>query len=229
MVSSPWADPTTPTEPGEPYTGPPSGTPYGHPPYGWPGQPGYGPPAPYGHPFPAYGQPFAPYGYPGPWWPPAPAPPRRPGQLITSAVLAFVQSGLVLFATLYAWFVASALDVLARDQNLPASLRGFGSEVTVVAILQLLSVALLIGAGSWALTRRTHAAWLVLLVAHGVQVAFCLYWAVRLLALFDAIPGPDPGGTFAAFTLLFAAAPLVGIGLVVGGPGRRWFDGTARR
>jgi hypothetical protein len=48
------------------------------------------------------------------------------------------------------------------------------------------------------------------------------------MALFDAIPGPDSGGTFAVFTLLFAAMPLVGIGLV-GGPGRRWFDGAARR
>jgi hypothetical protein len=62
-----------------------------------------------------------------------------------------------------------------------------------------------------------------------VQLAFCVYWAFRVIALFDAVPGPDPGGTFASFTLLFAAAPLVGIGLVVAGPGRRWFDGATDR
>jgi hypothetical protein len=238
-VSSPWADPSTPTEPGEPYAGPPSGTPYGpagyrgypgypgYPGYGPPGQPGYGyPPVPYG-----YGYPYAPgpYGYPGPWWPAAPPKPSRPGQVITSAVLAFVQSGLVLFSSLYAWFIASVLGLAARDQSLPSSLRGFGGEITVVAILQLVSVALLILAGIRALTKRTPGAWWLLLAAHGVQLAFCLYWAVRVIDLFNAVPGPDPGGTFATFTLVFAAAPLVGIGLVVGGPGKRWFDGTTQR
>jgi hypothetical protein len=233
-VSSPWADPSTPTEPGEPYTGPPSGAPYGpagypalpsygpsYGPPGYPGYPGYGyAPVPYG-----YGYPAGPYGYPGPWWPQAPAKPSRPGQVITSAVLAFVQSGLVLFASLYAWFVASVLGLAARDQSVPSSLRGFGSEITVVAILQLVSVALLIGAGIRALTTRSRGAWWLLLAAHGAQLGFCLYWMFRVLDLFDAVPGPDPGGTFAAFTLVFAAAPLVGIGLVVAGPGKRWFDG----
>jgi hypothetical protein len=231
-VSSPWADPSTPTEPGEPYTGPPSGTPYGpagypgYGPPGYPGYPGYGyPPVPYGY---GYAYPPGPYAYPGPWWPPGPAKPSRPGQVITAAVLAFVQSGVVLFASLYAWFIASVFDLAARDQSLPSSLRGFGSEVTAVVILQLVSVALLIGAGIRALTKRTPGAWWLLLAAHGAQLVFCLYWGFRLLHLFDAIPGPDPGGTFATFTLVFAAAPLVGIGLVGIGPGRRWFDGAAQ-
>ncbi len=65
---NPWADPSTPTEPGEPYSGPPSGTPYGpagHPGYGYPGY-GYGPPMPYGYGY-GYSYPPVPYGYPGPW------------------------------------------------------------------------------------------------------------------------------------------------------------------
>jgi hypothetical protein len=53
---------------------------------------------------------------------------------------------------------------------------------------------------------------------------------VRLLAVFDDLPGPgpDPGGLFAAYSLFFAAAPLVGLGLVLAGAGRRWFDGTPK-
>ncbi len=103
---SPWADPDTPTEPGEPYAGPPPTSPYppaGYSgvPYGYPDRPPYGYPAPYGHPgpsghpapygFPPYGYP-APYGYPGPWPAPASRAPRRPGQVVTAAVLAFVQA-----------------------------------------------------------------------------------------------------------------------------------------
>ena len=44
-----------------------------------------------------------------------------PGQVITSAVLAFVQAGIVLIASLYVWFFASVIDVLARGQ--PGRLR----------------------------------------------------------------------------------------------------------
>jgi hypothetical protein len=231
---NPWADPSTPTEPGEPYAGPPAPVPggYGAPPAGYGVPPGYGAPAPgYGYPAPyGYGQPYGypyPAPYPGAWWPPVPAGPRKPGQVIASAVLAFVQAGLVLFATLYVWFVASVLGLAAQGSSLPTALRGFGSEVTVVAILQLLSVALLVAGGIRGLMRRTRNAWLLLLVSLGVQLAFCVYWAFRLIALFDAIPGPDPGGTFAAFTVLFAAMPLVGIGLVAVGAGKRWFQPEA--
>jgi hypothetical protein len=233
---NPWADPSTPTEPGEPYTGPPTGTPYGlagqPAPYGWPGQPGYGygPPAPHGYGPPApygYGYP-PPYGYPGAphpagWWP-VPQRPRRPGQVITSAVLAFVQAGLVVFASLYVWFFASILDLAADEPGFPSAADGVATEGTVLAIVQLVSSALLVWAGIWALTRRTRPAWQLLLGAHAVQIGLTVYWAVRLSTLFSEVPGPDPGGAFVAFTLLFAAAPLVGLALVAGGPGKRWFD-----
>ena len=52
-----------------------------------------------------------------------------------------------------------------------------------------------------------------------------VYWAVRLVSLMNDFPGGGPGGGFAAFTLVFAASPLVGLGMVVVGPGRRWFEG----
>jgi hypothetical protein len=219
-VTNPWADPTTPTEPGPPYAGPPPTAPYGYP-------APYGAPSPYGYPQP-YGWGPA-YGYPPPWAY-GPVKPRKPGQVITSAVLAFVQAGLVLFASLYLWMIASLVDFAAGDPDVPADVRGLATEATVLMIVQLVSAALLIVAGIRALSRRTRSAWILVLVAHGVQVALSVYWAVRLVALFDDIPGPgpDPGGIFATYSLFFAAAPLVGVGMVLFGPGRRWFQGPGQ-
>ncbi|TFV64268.1 hypothetical protein E4P40_27095, partial [Blastococcus sp. CT_GayMR20] len=145
-MSNPWADPSTPTEPGPPYSGPPGTTP--PPSYGSPyGPPVYGPPAygagPYGSPYPPQ-----PYGYPAQWY--APPPPRRPGQLITAAVLAFVQSAMVLIASLYVWFFASLADFVVQESQggfSPATADALATEGTVVAIVQLVSCALLVGAG----------------------------------------------------------------------------------
>ena len=99
----PWSDPTTPTEPGAPYVGPPPTAPYASPaPY--PG--GY--PMPYGQPAP-YGQP--PYGYPALWGPPPG--PRRLGQVVAAAVLSFVQAAVVGFASLYLWMFLSIGSIAA--------------------------------------------------------------------------------------------------------------------
>ena len=212
--TNPWADPSTQTQPGSPYQGPPptAPQPYGYPfPYGPPGQ---------GHPG---------YGYPGPWGPLPPRAPQRPGPVITTAVLAFVQAGVVLLASLYLWFIASFVD-LAAEQGDPslssARLAALTTEGTVLAIVQLLSVVLLVIAGIRALSARTRTAWLLVVAAHGVQIVLSVYWAIRLISLMNDIPGADSNGAFAAFTLVFAASPLVGLGMVIAGPGRRWFDGA---
>ncbi|HEV7186279.1 MAG TPA: hypothetical protein VGN28_00150 [Blastococcus sp.] len=211
---NPWADPSTPTQPGSPYVGPPPTAPQ---PYGYA--------QPYGHP--GYGAPG--YGYPGPWGPVPPRPPQRPGQVITTAVLAFVQAGVVLFSSLYLWFIASFVGLAASgDPSISsAQVASLTREGTVVAIVQLLSVVLLVTAGIRALSARTRASWLLVLAAHGSQLLLAVYWAVRLVSLMHDFPGGGPGGGFAAFTLVFGAAPLVGLGMVVVGPGRRWFEGPA--
>jgi hypothetical protein len=226
-VSSPWADPATPTEPGAPYAGPPatsptpsSGSPYGPPVYGLPG---YGS-APYGQPpygMPPYGgQPPA-YGYPAPWLPP----PRRPGQLITAAVLAFVQGGMVLIASLYVWFFASLADLVAQQGQgtySPATVDALATEGTTLAVVQLVSFVLLVAGGVRALTARTPAAWRLLVVAHAVQVVLSVYWAIRLSMLLDEA-GPDGGGPLVVFALFFAAGPIVALGLLLTGTVREWF------
>lgn len=207
-----------------PYAGPPATAPPGArwtpPGYGAPGYPPSGyPPAGYGYPPPGYGYPGA--------WPPLPAGPRRPGQVIASAVLAFVQAAMVLIASLYVWFAASIVDVVTADA--PGSLdartaQGLATEGTVLAGVQVLSAVLLVAAGVVALNQRNRRAWILLLAGHGLQVVLSGYWLVRLTSLASDTPGPDAGGVFFVFVLFFAAGPLVGLGMVLIGNGRRWFD-----
>jgi hypothetical protein len=231
---SPWADPTTPTETGAPYSGPPAnGGPYGQAPYGQVpyGQVPYGQ-APYHQALygqPSYGRPGVPYGNAAPWGVGAPRGPRRPGQVTGAAVLSFVQAGLVLCATLYVWLLVSVGRLAALAQGAPGNGGSLVVEGTVLTIVQGLSVAALLAAGALALGRRSRLAWGVVLVASVLQVALAGYWATRLPTLLSDLPSGAPDSGFAVFTVAFAAGPLVTLGLVLFRPGRSWFDGTPRR
>jgi len=235
VTVNPWADPATPTEPGQPYAGPPvtgppaPAPPYGFSPYGpapYPspyGPPLYGAPSPYGAP--------PPYGYPAPWVPGPPPGPRRPGQVVASAVLAFVQAALVVLASLYLWFAVSLIGFAAGQApgtSASGTAQELASEGNVLIVLGLLSAVLLVVAGIAGLIRRSRAAWLLLVVGHAVQVVLAGYWGIRLHTVLGDVPGTISEGAFASFALVFAVAPLVGLGLVLLGPGRAWFDGTAR-
>jgi hypothetical protein len=147
--------------------------------------------------------------------------------VITAAVLAFVQAAVVLIASLYLWFFASVIDV--ATQNAPgvysaSRVDALATEGTVLAVVQLVSAVLLVVAGIRALTARTRATWLLTVAAHAVQVLLAVYWGVRLVTLMNEIPGPDAQGAMSAITIFFAAAPLVGLGMLLVGPGRRWFE-----
>jgi hypothetical protein len=147
--------------------------------------------------------------------------------VITSAVLAFVQAAVVLVASLYLWFFTSMIGLAAR--NSPAvfassRMEQLTHEATVLAVVQLLSAVFLVVAGIRALSARTRAAWVLIAAAHAFQVGLTLYWAVRLTVLVGDVRGAAVDGAPAAFTLFFAAAPAVGLGLVVLGAGRRWFE-----
>jgi hypothetical protein len=187
--------------------------------------PGY--PAP--HPYPGgYGTYPAGYGQPAPWGPVPPRRPQRPGQLVTAAVLAFTQAVVVVIASLYLWFFASIAGVAVAESGgvlAPGNVDRLATEGTVLAIVQLLSVVWLVGAGVWALNRRTRTPWLLLVAALALQLVLAIYWAARLLSEFGGF-GDDQA--ILSFTLFFAAAPLVGLGMLLVGPGRRWFDGTAQ-
>jgi hypothetical protein len=146
--------------------------------------------------------------------------------VITAAVLAFAQAVVVLIASLYVWFFASIADLAAAEAGgvwSPGTVDALAREATVLAVVQLLSAVLLVGAGVWALNRRSRAPWVLLVAALAFQVVLAVYWTVRLMSEFG---GFDTERTFLSFGLFFAAGPLVGLGMLLVGPGRRWFGGT---
>jgi hypothetical protein len=147
--------------------------------------------------------------------------------VIASAVLAFVQAALVLISSLYVWFAASLITVAVAEA--PGTLDAttadsLAAEGTVLAAVQVVSAVLLVTAGVLALNRRRRSTWRLLVAAHAVQIVLSLYWLVRLLALAEEMPGPGSETLFLTFTLFFVAGPVVGLGLVVAGAGRRWFE-----
>jgi hypothetical protein len=171
---------------------------------------------------PAYGYPPPGYGYPPPW-PLAPRAPRRPGQVIASAVLAFVQAAMVIIASLYVYFFASLLTVATSGTPLGVDAGGLATEGTIVAAVQVLSAVLLVTAGVMALNRNSRTTWFLLIAAHAVQIVLAVYWLARLVSLAEDVPGPDADAVLPAFTLFFAAGPIVGLALVLLGSGRTWF------
>jgi hypothetical protein len=153
--------------------------------------------------------------------------PRRPGQVVAAAVLAFVQAALVLVASLYVYLFASVAGLAAAEAGAGLALpraEELAREGQVLALVQVFSVVALVVGGVLVLSKAGRAAWTTLLAALAAQVLLALYWAVRLTALADAVPGSGGGGGIAiGLALVFVAAPLTGLGLLVAGPGRRWF------
>jgi hypothetical protein len=145
-----------------------------------------------------------------------------------AAVLSFVQFGLVLLGTVYLFFVAALVGSLSGvpDAQLPAGTEGLAVEGMALAGLQLAADVVLLVAAVRALRSRTRGTWRWFVGALAAHVVLAGYWFVRLQVLRGAVPG-DAAGALAGlsvWTVLFAALPLVALGLVVLGAGRRWFD-----
>jgi hypothetical protein len=170
---------------------------------------------------------FPPYGYPA--WPAVPRPPRKPGQLVTAAVLAFVQAALVLLSSVYVYFLASLFDLFAQEAAFPSAGDGLAVEGSVLASIQVASAGFLVFAGIRALMRRTVWAWRLLVAALAVQVVIAVYWLVRLIEFDRELPGPDSAGPFVVLTFFYAAMPAVALGLTLLGAGKRWFTETVQQ
>jgi hypothetical protein len=139
-----------------------------------------------------------------------------------AAVLAFVQAALSLIATLYVFVLATVLrSGLGGADSAPAHAPALATEATVLAIVQLAGVVALVGGAVVALARRGRVAWFVLVSALGTQLLLSLYWYIRLSMIADDLPAA--AGGLRGSAIMFAAMPLVGLGLLLLGPGRRWF------
>lgn len=201
-LPNPSSDPATETEPGASYAGPPPMT------------PSWGPPA---APYPAAWQ--QPWPHP---WPPAPARSRRPGQVVGAAVLAFVQAAGVALATAYLKLLGTVFSMAADQPGFPADGAALAAEAGVLAVVQLVSVVVLVAGGVLALSRRGALARWTVVAALAGQLVLAAYWAVRLVGVFDS-----GSGVLLVLVLCFAAAPAVALGLMVGRPARGWFAGTS--
>ena len=76
----------------------------------------------------------------------------------------------------------------------------------------LVSAVLLVVAGVAGLSRRSTTAWWLLVAGHAAQVLLAAYWWIRLYTVLGDVPGTLPEGAFASYALVFAVAPLVGLG-----------------
>jgi hypothetical protein len=145
-----------------------------------------------------------------------------------AAVLSFVQFGVVLLATLYLFLVALLAGSLSGlpSSQLPAEFSGLAVEGLVLAAVQLAADVLLLVAALRALGRRGSGTWRLLVAALAAHVVLAGYWFVRLLVLRGDVPGDAAGALtgLASYAVFFAAVPLVALGLVLFGSGRRWFD-----
>jgi len=165
---------------------------------GYPANPGYptgtGYPAPYGYP---------PYGYP------MQRGPVRPGGATASAVLMFIQGAVVLISTFYVLFFASLAG--GASSAGVSSADSLETEWTIIGILQLVSVGLLIFAGVQLLGGRGRT---LAIVACGIQLAFVIYWMIRI----SSLPDFDVDGDtfFFVVPLMYAVLPLVALPMALG-------------
>jgi hypothetical protein len=203
---------------GAPYAGPPPTTPpYALPPPGFVAP--HGQAAPFGY--------LAPYGHAAPWGRVPPRRPQRPGQVITAAVLAFVQAVVVLVTSLYLWFLASLADAAVEEAGAaysPTVVNAAANQGVELAVIQLVSAAALVAAGVWGLRSRRRRAWVLLVAALATQLVLTWYWAQRLDSLVGGLGRID--GVILGLSLFFAVGPLVALGMLLSGAGRRWFDGA---
>ncbi|SNS47985.1 hypothetical protein SAMN06893096_104297 [Geodermatophilus pulveris] len=136
-------------------------------------------------------------------------------------MLVLVQAAGVALVTAYLQLLASVLSAAVGRPGFPAGAAVLVAEAGTLAVVQLVSVVLLVTAGALALaTRRPVARW-SLVAASGLQLALAAYWAVRLVALLDG-----GAAVLALLVVVAAAAPAAALGLSVGAPARAWFAGS---
>jgi hypothetical protein len=142
-------------------------------------------------------------------------------------VLSYVQFGLVLIASLYLLVLAMITGALAGTPgaNLPVGTSGLAVEALVLAAVQVAADVVLLVAAIRATGRRTRRTWRLFTGALLVHVVLAGYWIVRLIVLRHRLPGDISGllSSLTGWAVLFAGLPLVALGLVGVGPGRRWF------
>lgn len=222
---SPVTDDDAPRLPGG-YGGPPPtgpGTPQPHPqqygsPYGQSYPPPYG--SPYGQPYPQpYGQQP---GYPG--YPPVPPPgaagPQRPGLVIASAVLAYVNAGLLLVGGALLIFGASLFRSIENSLG-----NGDTDRATLIIFLgvgNLVAGGLLI-AGAIMFSGGGSVGRVLLSVANGLVLVLLIVW----IFLASDYERSDDG--WIGWGIVFGVLAVLSLSFSFNGAINRWLKATAGR
>jgi hypothetical protein len=170
----------------------------------YPQQPAYGQPPPAG----GYQQPgFAqPGGYPQQAFG-APTAAPRPGSITAAAVLAFVQGGRVVIASIIV--LGAGASVMSSGFNEVGSV---GTWFTILAILGLACGALLIVGGAKAFSGNLN----LLTIGCAVSLVLSLGWLI-----FSMSNGLDFGMAL-IWPLIFAVLPAIAIGMAMSGNSQTW-------
>jgi hypothetical protein len=177
---------------------------YGQQQYGQPapyGQPQYGQPAPYGQPGAApYGQGYG-QGYPQGY--PEPGSERRPGGVLTAAILGLVFGALGAVISVFAIVVGAVATGASGNTDVPGLGSVFGAiggAILVVGFLALIWTVVMIWGSVWAITGRSR---VMLLVAGSIALAFTLLGLIGNLG-----DSTSSGGSSIVWSLLFFLAAL---------------------
>ncbi|WP_375492199.1 hypothetical protein [uncultured Jatrophihabitans sp.] len=186
--------------------------PYGQQPYGQQPQPYGQQPSPYG-----YGAPG--YGYPGaPGYPPIDPADRRPGTLLTAAILGYVTAGFLIIASFYCFIGASALESFNDDFG--DNGHGYTAQLVLAGVVNLVAAGLLI-AGSVTMSARKPTGRVMFAVGCALVIVACIYW-IAVWATKDGLGG------ISVFAVLFGGLVIVGAALAYTGADNRWLAGAQR-
>ncbi len=170
--------------------------------------PGYAGPPPSDHYPPQYA-PLPPPGYP-PAYPP-PWDSGRPGGLMASSVLAYIDAGLLILAGLILLIGASAVD--SWNNAFGSSDQGFTAELATDGLVNLLSASLQI-AGGVMMSARNPRGRTLFTAGATICIAAALYWVLRV---------HDAG--VAIWTAVFVALPIIGLSMAWTAPATIWLHG----
>jgi hypothetical protein len=150
---------------------------------------------PFGDEYPPQSAPLPPQGYPAAYPPPWDS--GRPGGLMGSSVLGYIDAGLLILAGLLLLIGASAVD--SWNNAFGSSDQGVTAELAVDGLINLVSAGLQV-AGGVMMSSRIARGRNVFSLGAGICIAAGIYWALRV-----------HDGGIAVLTAVFIALPIIGL------------------